>query len=233
MPMSAISVAQSQNIRHALDYDLIVLEYGLNVANEETLSYRGYAGKIGEVIEHLKLCYPGTPILVMGVGERAIMEDGVPVTMPSVLELNREQRSVASRCEVIYWSTLDAMRSMGGIAEFVERGWAAKDYTHLGVWGGKQIAAKLYEALFAQQNEIAEREIEPARDLIDTVVVQQSDTIVDLPIDRLDSVAQDSVVDLLLDQPTVQEIDSIMDLPIDQSVEQLLNQPARDTLELN
>ena len=35
------------------------------------------------------------------------------------------------------------MSSLGGIKSFVDKGWAAKDYTHLSTAGGVQIATLL------------------------------------------------------------------------------------------
>ena len=39
------------------------------------------------------------------------------------------------------------MRRLGGMASFVEKGWAGKDYTHIGYGGGRQVARELYHAL--------------------------------------------------------------------------------------
>lgn len=128
-------------------YDLIVLEYGLNVASQEVTNYAHYKGQMLAVIAHIRECYPGVPVVVMGVSDRATMEAGEFVTMQGVVAMDRAQRDLAKQSKVAFWSALDAMRSMGGMAKFVENGWAAKDYTHLGARGGQKIAQKFYEAI--------------------------------------------------------------------------------------
>lgn len=128
-------------------YDLIILEYGLNVVEEDNLNYGYYRTQMTKVIDHIKLCYPDVPIVLMGVSDRSTMRDGSFVTMPGVVAMDKTQRDLARKCGITFWSSLEAMRSLGGMPAFVENGWASKDYTHLGNRGGQKIAQKFYEAI--------------------------------------------------------------------------------------
>ena len=39
------------------------------------------------------------------------------------------------------------MQAQGGIEEFVARGWAGKDFTHINYGGGRRVAWALYDAI--------------------------------------------------------------------------------------
>ena len=72
-----------------------------------------------------------------------------------------------------FWSTYDAMRADGGIEEFVARGWAGKDFTHINYAGGRRVGWALYDAINAEAAKAAERRrrrIERAEPLIDSVL---------------------------------------------------------------
>lgn len=132
--LSADIAAQSQGI---IPYDLIILQYGLNVASDGVTNYSQYAQKLYDVITNLKRVMPNCAILVMSVSDR---QNRSGKTMPAIYALERTQRAVANQCGVSFWSTLYAMQNAGGMATFVKKGWAAKDYTHLSAKGGKVVA---------------------------------------------------------------------------------------------
>lgn len=128
-------------------YSLIVIQYGLNVSGQDNYSYAKYGNQLLNVVNRLKECYPNCAIALLGVGDRCNLHDGVAVTMPSIVALDNIQRQVAQSSGVLYYSTLQAMQSMGGMGMFVENRWASKDYTHINAIGGKMIAEKLYTAI--------------------------------------------------------------------------------------
>ncbi|MFI3320893.1 MAG: hypothetical protein R3Y50_00005 [Rikenellaceae bacterium] len=133
--------------RKDMRYDLVVLEYGLNVCYEGRLNYSSYTYAMKKAVERVKECYPESAILIMGVSERAFVKDGVARLLEFIPALEKEQRKMAEECKVMYWNTFDAMQTYGGVLKFVENGWAAKDHIHINVTGGKMLAAKLNEAI--------------------------------------------------------------------------------------
>ena len=68
------------------------------------------------------------------------------------------QRTAARNCGAAFWSTYDAMRAEGGIEQFVSKGWAGKDYTHINYAGGRRIAWALFDAINAEAIEADKRE---------------------------------------------------------------------------
>lgn len=131
-------------------YDLIVLQYGLNVANDSVMQYGWYAKRMEGVIHHVRKCFPTADILLMGVSDRSRQENGAFYTMPSVLALLHAQRQAARRAGVVFWNTFGAMGGKNSMVGYVEKNWASKDYTHLGFGGGRELARILMEALLEE-----------------------------------------------------------------------------------
>jgi len=137
-------------------YDLLVLQYGLNVMSADAMRYDTYADAMVRVIKYMKRCFPGTGILVMGVGDRSTQREGEFVTMPSVHGMIEAQRRAAEEAGVAFWNTFEAMGGEGAMVRWVEKNWAAKDYTHIGYRGGKFVADKLIDALLEGAEDKAE-----------------------------------------------------------------------------
>ena len=53
-------------------YDLVILQYGLNVATQRGYNYDNYQKGLLTAIEHLKECFPQAGFLLLSVGDRAI-----------------------------------------------------------------------------------------------------------------------------------------------------------------
>lgn len=131
-------------------YDLIILEYGLNVASDKVTDYSYYTVSLVKIINTLRACFPGTSILVMSVGDRCAKDEyGDYVTMPGVRELVAYQQAAAMKTGVCFWNLYEAMQSVGGMNAFVnsEPAKANKDYTHINFRGGREVARMLYESL--------------------------------------------------------------------------------------
>ena len=132
-------------------YDLIVLQYGLNVVSDGVLHYGWYAKGMLRVVNHLRVCYPDADILLLGVSDRSRQRDGAFETMPAVWALLHAQREVARASGLPFWNVFGAMGGENSMVRFVEKNWASKDYTHLGFPGGREIAKALMEALMTEK----------------------------------------------------------------------------------
>lgn len=157
----------NSQIGRMLGYDLIVMQYGLNAMSPDVTNYTAYRENMVRVVNYIKRSFPGAAILLLGVGDRSTMENGEFVTMPAVLSMVKEQRAMAKECGVAFWDTFTAMGGQNSMADFVEKGWAAKDYTHLSFGGGKYIAKQLVNALlYAKQQAEAGAEAHHAEDSV-------------------------------------------------------------------
>ncbi|MDD3064155.1 MAG: hypothetical protein PHX50_15265 [Massilibacteroides sp.] len=132
-------------------YDLIILQYGLNVVSEEILNYGWYRTRMIQVIRHIQKCFPNTDILLMGVSDRAYQNGDSFETMPAVFALLHAQRQIVQITNITFWNTFGAMGGTNSMCRFVENNWASKDYTHLSFRGGKEIAKVLYEAFMLEK----------------------------------------------------------------------------------
>ena len=144
----------NQQIGQMLGYDLIVLQYGLNVMSPDVLKYDSYSKTFTRIIRYVQQCFPGASILVMGVGDRSTLRDGQFVTMPAVKGMIDAQRKAAEAAGVAFWNTFDAMGGENSMVNFVQKKWAAQDHTHIRYPGGKYIAQRFATALVydAQQH---------------------------------------------------------------------------------
>ena len=130
-----------------LHYDLVVLQYGLNIMQKGQRGYSRYRDQLRDMIAYAERCFPEAAIVVMGVSDRSQRNEQGFVPMSSAVDLTRSQREAAEKCGVAFWNTYEAMQRLGGMTAFVENGWAGKDYTHINYAGGREIARQLYYAL--------------------------------------------------------------------------------------
>lgn len=128
-------------------YDLVILQYGLNIMQADRHNYSLYGEQVEKMISYVESCFPGAAVLVMGVSDRSQKgEDGIK-PMESAKSLTQSQREAAEHKGVAFWDTYSAMQRMGGMTGFVANGWAGKDYTHINYAGGARIARELYYAI--------------------------------------------------------------------------------------
>lgn len=131
-------------------YDLIVLQFGLNVANKEQTNYSAYARRMISVIERLKKAFPQAGLLVVSVGDR---EDKTPEgemeTLPGIEALTKYQRQAAMESHVAFWNLFEAMGGHGSICRMAEASppMASKDYTHINSRGGQHLARIFFQTL--------------------------------------------------------------------------------------
>ncbi|WP_294474279.1 SGNH/GDSL hydrolase family protein [uncultured Bacteroides sp.] len=131
-------------------YDLIILEYGLNVATQRGRNYDNYQKGLLTAINHLKDCFPQAGILLLSVGDRDYKtENGELHTMPGVKNLIRYQQNIAAESGIAFWNMFEAMGGDGSMADLVHAkpSMANYDYTHINFRGGKHLAGLLYETL--------------------------------------------------------------------------------------
>lgn len=131
-------------------YDLLILQYGLNVATPRGNNYDRYRDGMATTIAHLKEAFPQAGILLVSVGDRDYKtEDGTLRTMPGIKNLVRYQQNLAADGDIAFWNLFEAMGGEGSMANLVHAkpAMANYDYTHINFRGGKHLAGLLYEAL--------------------------------------------------------------------------------------
>lgn len=130
----------TEQLRRTIDYDLIIVEFGLNALSASQTNYKNYGDAMVEVVENLKDLYPNAQIMVLGVGDRAHKVDGEIVSMRTVDALVRAQRDVANKTGSMFWDTREAMGGNGAARKWHEDKLINSDYIHLNHRGGKRLA---------------------------------------------------------------------------------------------
>lgn len=148
-----------------LGYDLVVLQYGLNIMQPGQRNFSKYGEQLRNMIAYAERCFPDAAIMVLGVSDRWVKSDesGEYEPIGSVDALTSYQRAAADSCKVAFWPTSEAMSRRGGMPAFVANGWAAKDYTHINFHGGRQIAKSLVSAICQPAYELLVEREEQAR----------------------------------------------------------------------
>ena len=152
--LTAVSSALTAQLSRFRPYDLIILSYGLNVLSPEDNndSYEWYYAAMAKSIEHIQQLYPHATILLMSLSDRATLHEGEIHPLNGVARVLRIQHRLAQRYGLLFWNTHEAMASLGGIKGFVDKGWAAKDYTHISMAGGTQLAKLLTADLIGDES---------------------------------------------------------------------------------
>ncbi len=148
-------------------YDLIILQFGLNVATERGKNYDRYIAGMQTTLDRMKGAFPQAGILVVSVGDRDYKtEEGDLRTMPGIKNLVRYQENLAANNAVAFWNLFEAMGGEGSMARMVHAkpSLANYDYTHINFRGGKHLAELLYDALIYGKEQYDRRrayEMEP------------------------------------------------------------------------
>ncbi|MBR5118321.1 MAG: hypothetical protein IK100_06730 [Muribaculaceae bacterium] len=132
---------------HARHYDLVILMYGLNVAEANRSIYTPYSNTIIAAVNNIKANMPGTSVLIVGCSDREERYSGEWRTMKGVMGLIQAQKRAAIESGVAFWDMYEAMGGEGSIVKMVKHGEANSDYTHINYRGGNRIARYLYDAL--------------------------------------------------------------------------------------
>ncbi len=151
------SPSVNAQINAMIGYDLVVLQYGLNIMQAGVRNYTSYAAQIEKMVAYVRECFPTAAVMVMGVSDRSVKGEGGYAPMDAVPYMSACQRGAALRSGASFWPTSEAMKAYGGMAAFVRNGWAGKDFTHINYAGGRQVAWALVDAVNSRVAEIRER----------------------------------------------------------------------------
>lgn len=135
-------------------YDLIVLQVGLNAVTNNLNNIRWYEAELDRTFIHLKKCFPGKPILVVSVGDRGGKVGNEIVTMRGVPAIVAMQRNLARKHGLLFYDLFWGMGGPNTMLTFAENRprLANTDYTHLTHEGGKVVGLMFAELLFREKN---------------------------------------------------------------------------------
>lgn len=155
LPIQKIKQAIYSSTNQCMDYDLIILEYGLNAVNPAVTDFSWYERGMNVVIKHIQASFPNTSILLVSVGDKSYRKDGVYQTDPSVPILVEAQKRMAKDNKLAFWSLYDAMGGNGSMVKWVEgdTAFANKDYTHFNFKGAHKVGKMLFSKIISEYND--------------------------------------------------------------------------------
>jgi lysophospholipase L1-like esterase len=150
IPLLRLPKAQLRAFQEKLDYDLVILQFGLNMIDPGRRDFAGYRQQFGRVIRHFQEALPGVPVLVVGVSDKGTRVGGQMVTDPSVPYLTRAQQRATEDRGATFFSFYQAMGGSGSMVRWVEEEsprLANTDYTHFNFRGGRIASNMLVDFL--------------------------------------------------------------------------------------
>ena len=152
LELARISPEIAAQMRQHAPYNLIILHFGVNVAYPAASGYRLYEKGISTVIGHMRSIFPDAGILVVSTTDRCVKDGESVVSDSCVADLMHAQQRAAERSGVAFFDLYSAMGGTGSMNEWVKKGYAVRDYTHISRRGGKQIAELIYGSLMEKRN---------------------------------------------------------------------------------
>lgn len=148
--LTQIPAQKLKDFNNYRPYDLIVLEYGLNVVAKNVNNYGYYKKGLTQVVKYLKQCFPQAGFLIVSVSDRNVKgADGEYHTMPEIKSFVKMQQELAKENNIAFWNLFEAMGGDDSMVDLVNAkpAKANLDYTHINFIGGKYLGKKLFEAL--------------------------------------------------------------------------------------
>ena len=143
-----LSIDRAVQMRPYVDYDLIVVEYGINALSSQQSDYSGYKKLMMQTISRLRDCYPNADIIMMGIGDRGQKSGSDVVSVPTSGNMVSAQRDAARNTGVLFWDTREAMGGSGAVINWRNKGYINPDYIHLNQKGGKALSDLFIKALY-------------------------------------------------------------------------------------
>jgi len=130
---------------------LIIFQFGTNMIPTKTHNFRFYRIKIERQLKILKKLAPGCPIIVVGTGDAAYLNEGEETSYDHIAALNKAQKAAALNSGAGFFDLYNAMGGEGTMIKWVnqEPPLAISDYIHFTKRGGSLIAGMMLKSLYA------------------------------------------------------------------------------------
>ena len=149
----SLSIPTARGIARWIDYDLIVVEYGMNALSSQQSNYTTYGNIMKKVLLRIKAAYPRAIVLMLGVGDRGQKQGSEVSSLRTASAIVEAQRQAACDAGVLFWDTREAMGGENSIVEWRKKGLVNADYIHLNHKGGEEMGRLFVESLKRAINE--------------------------------------------------------------------------------
>lgn len=133
------------------DYKLIIFAFGANMLSAGNVNFPWYESQMTKVIDDLKLIFPETSFLMVGLGDKSIKRGSNFVTHPSVARMIDTQKKIAEKTKIAFWNKFEAMGGENSMVDWVNSkpALASVDYGHLTHDGSRRISELIGRALIS------------------------------------------------------------------------------------
>jgi lysophospholipase L1-like esterase len=131
-------------------YDLIVLQYGVNLFEKPTDdNFNWYYKPFERAIKKIQSCFPDASILLVGTADRAYRYEQDYETAIGIPGLIALQQKLAYATGIGFYNTFSSMGGNGSIVKWVDANppLAYKDYMHPNPAGAAVIGKSIFEAI--------------------------------------------------------------------------------------
>lgn len=153
MGLRSLKKPMCSDISELADYDLIILEFGMNAISADCTDYTNYGKAMEKAIHRVAEYYPEADIILMGVGDRGAKKGTEVKSLEAVAAMTKAQRETAARCRINFWDTRAAMGGEDAVVDWRSRKLLNADYIHLNHAGGAELAKLFDSALQIAVNE--------------------------------------------------------------------------------
>lgn len=147
IPLLALSQTLLKNTDNVMHYNLIILQYGLNIAEPETKDLSFYIQAMIPAVNNLKECFPNADILIMSVSDKCYKKGGKYITEPSILKIIEAQEQISKETGCAFWNLYQTMGGVNSMSIWVKNNLANKDFTHFNFEGAEIVGTYLYNQL--------------------------------------------------------------------------------------
>lgn len=147
IPLNFLTDSMIKNTDSIMNYSLIILQYGLNIANPDTKDLKFYTDVMVPAVNKLKKHFINADILIMSVSDKCWKRAGKYTTEPSISVILEAQKYIASETGCAFWNLFDNMGGRNSMVKWVEKNLANKDYTHFNYEGAEIVGNYLFNQL--------------------------------------------------------------------------------------
>ncbi len=142
-----------QTFNKYLQYDLVILHYGLNAVEHDKEKFPWFENSMNKLIQTIKQSIPNTPILLISTSDFAFRYYGKYSTEYAIPFMVNTQQKIARTNQVAFWNLYTAMGGENTMVHWAEDKptLAYKDYMHVNERGAKKIADIFYNKLMASK----------------------------------------------------------------------------------
>jgi lysophospholipase L1-like esterase len=138
-----------ERFQRYLQYDLVILHFGLNVVSADRKDYSKYQRGMEQVIRHFQAHLPGADLLVVSVSDKGTRLRGEWQTDPSIPLIVESQRLAAEATDAAFFNLHEAMGGPGTIVRWVNSrpALARSDFAHPTREGSAKLAELIRDHL--------------------------------------------------------------------------------------